>query len=114
MALYRNRKEAKQGCIMESNTALRYAEKAVEHAANGKTSLAWSCADNAVLFAKCAMQAHEALWELSKGQLTEDEFEAFEKAEVAQIKARNATQAAADAVAKIQADYDAQKKGARK
>ncbi len=44
------------------------------------------------------MQAHEALWELSGGELTEEEFAAFEKAEIAQTDAAKAERAAAAAV----------------
>ncbi len=36
--------------------------------------------DSAHAFAVCAMQAHEALWELSGGELSEEEFTAFEQA----------------------------------
>lgn len=56
------------------------------------------------------MKAHDELWELSKGKLTDAEFEAFEKAEIAQAKARTAINAAAKAGEKAQAEFDAQRK----
>lgn len=98
MALYETREQAMQGCIRESDQAIKSAEQAIKRAENDECRLAWSNADTAMMAAKCAMQAHDELWELSKGDLTDEEFEAFEKAEIAMIKARNAQSAAAHAV----------------
>lgn len=108
--LYNTRKQAKEACEREGKFAITYAEKAVAYAEQGFVTKAWSCADTAKTAADCAMTAHEELWELSKGNLTEAEFEAFEKAEIAQAKARAAINAAAKAGEKAQAEFDAQRK----
>ena len=57
-------------------------------------------ADTAMTAAKCALQAHEALWELAHGKLTVEEQIWFEEAEIAQTNAHKAANAAANAVAK--------------
>ena len=112
--LYDTRKEAMEGCIREGEQAFTSAAKAVSYAEQGLTRLAWNCADTAKMAADCAMNAHDELWELSKGNLTDEEFEAFEKAEIVQAKARQAINAAAKAVEKAQAEFDAQRKNRRK
>ena len=68
---------------------------AIVHAQNGACSKAWALADTARTAARCALQAHEALWNLSGGKLTEKEQAAFEKAEIAQQDAARAERAAA-------------------
>ncbi len=108
--LYNTRKQAKEGCIREGKFATMYAEKAISYAEQGFVTKAWNCADTAKMAADSAMNAHDDLWELSKGNLTDEEFEAFEKAEVAMVKARQAINAAAKAGEKAQAEFDAQRK----
>ncbi|MDE7082530.1 MAG: hypothetical protein K2O89_02345 [Clostridia bacterium] len=108
--LYNTRKQAKEACNRESEFAITYAERAVAYAEQGFVTKAWNCADTAKMAADSAMKAHDELWELSKGNLTEAEFEAFEKAEIAQAKARMAINAAAKAGEKAQAEFDAQRK----
>lgn len=49
------------------------------------------------------MQAHESLWALAGEDMTEAEFDAFEKAEIAQVSASRAERAAAAAVEKLNA-----------
>ena len=105
-SIYNTRKRALEGCKREANFAFSFAERAEQRASEGNCNAAWSCADNAKIAATCAMQAHDALWELTKGKLTADEFEAFEAAEQAQGRALAAARAAAGAVAKAQAEYD--------
>lgn len=100
MGFYETRKEAKDACRFEANTAKRYSENAIRLAANGECSKAWDMADISRMAAKCAMQAHEELWALTEGKLTDDEFEAFEMAEIAQSDASRAEKAAAAAVEK--------------
>lgn len=90
--LYTNREDAKQGCEYEAATAIRYAEAAISYAREGKTGAAWRMAEIAHAAAKCAAQAHDELWEITNGDLTEEEFEAFEKAEIALIKANAAAE----------------------
>ena len=101
MSLYTTRQEAAAGCKAEAAAATRYGNAAIEKAAEGKCNAAWRMADIARTAATCAMQAHEALWDLSGGQLTEEEFEAFEAAEIAVMKANKAAKAAAAAVQKM-------------
>lgn len=100
MGFYETRKEAKDVCRFEANTAKRYSENAIRLATNGECSKAWDMADISRMAAKCAMQAHEELWALTEGKLTDDEFEAFEMAEIAQSDASRAEKAAAAAVEK--------------
>lgn len=100
MGFYETRKEAKDACRFEANTAKRYSENAIRLATNGECSKAWDMADISRMAAKCAMQAHEELWALTEGKLTDDEFEAFEMAEIAQSDASRAEKAAAAAVEK--------------
>lgn len=97
-SLYRTRKEAMNGCIAEAKAAEKYTNSAIRFAEAGKSSTAWDMADVAKSAAVCAMQAHDALWTLSGGNLTAEEFEAFEQAEIAQTNALKAAQAAAQAV----------------
>lgn len=96
--MYETRKAAAAACDYESTAASHFSKVAMEYARRGECRRAWSAADNARIAAKCAMQAHEALWELSGGELTEKEFAAFEKAEIAQTDAAKAERAAAAAV----------------
>lgn len=96
--MYETRKAAAAACDYESTAASHFSKVAMEYARRGECRRAWSAADNARIAAKCAMQAHEALWELSGGELTEKEFAAFEKAEIAQMDATKAERATAAAV----------------
>ncbi|HEM3855906.1 TPA: hypothetical protein U1U77_001764 [Streptococcus suis] len=47
-------------------------------------------ADIAKTALDCARLAHEALWSLTKGNLTEEEFEAFTKAEEVELTFKKA------------------------
>lgn len=99
--LYRTRKEAADACECEASTAKHFSEVAIEAANKGDCGLAWAMADNARIAAKCAMQAHEDLWELANGRLTEAEYEVFIAAEIAQSDATKAERAACAAVEKL-------------
>lgn len=98
--MFRTRREAKEACKREAAFAKRYSEAAIKKAENGECTKAWGLADTARMAAKCALQAHEALWSLSKGNLTESEMKAFELAEIAQTDAAKAERAAAESVRK--------------
>ena len=98
--MYKTRKEAAKACEYEGNIAIRYSESAVRFAQNGECNKAWGLADTARMAAKCAMQAHEALWNLAGKNMTEAERAAFEKAEAGINAARKAESAAAAAVRK--------------
>ena len=96
MKLYETRTEAMQGCRFNAKTAERYMKAAERFAKEGRKTSAWNMADTAKMAADCAMQAHEALWDLTDGKLSDEEFEAFEQAEIAQTNARKAVKAAAN------------------
>ena len=99
--MYETRKAAAAACIYESTAAKHYSKIAIEYAQRGECRKAWDMADTARTAARCALQAHEDLWELAGETLTEEEFDAFEKAEIAQVDATRAERAAAAAVDQI-------------
>lgn len=98
--MYETRREAAAACNYEGTAASHYSKVAIEYARQGECRKAWSLADTARTAAKCAMQAHDALWELTGEDMTEEEFNAFEKAEIGFMDAGKAEQAAAAAVEK--------------
>ena len=99
---YETRKEAAAACEYEAAAASRYSKAAIRFAQKGECRNAWDLADIACVAAQCALQAHEALWSLSGGKLTEKEQAAFDKAEIAQQDAVRAKRAAAAAVKRMQ------------
>ena len=101
--IYRNREEAADYCRLEAACAKKYSDAASQRAAEGKCGAAWWNADNAKTAATCAMQAQEALWGYTDGELTDYELECFEAAEIAQNDAIKAARAAAAAVEKLNA-----------
>ena len=100
------REEARRRAETEAAAAEHYAAAAWHHALAGRTSAAWADADTARCAATCAAQAHDDLWAAAKGELTTEEFEAFEVAEAAAFSARAAERIASDAVARAQAAHD--------
>lgn len=101
--MYETRKEAVDACKYEAAAAERFSTAAIRKASEGQCSAAWRLADQARMAARCAMQAHESLWALAGEDMTEAEFDAFEKAEIAQVSASRAERAAAAAVEKLNA-----------
>lgn len=99
--MYTTRKEAADACRYEASAAERFSEAAIQKASEGKCSAAWNLADQARTAARCAMQAHEDLWALAGEDMSEAEFDAFEKAEIAQVAAGRAERAAAAAVDRL-------------
>ncbi|OLR65181.1 transcriptional regulator [Peptoniphilus porci] len=65
----------------EVKACKRYAENGVKKAKEGKIGLAINFLDIAQTAKKCANQAHEDIWEVSQGKLTDEEFELFAEAE---------------------------------
>ena len=98
--VYETRREAAAACDYEGTAASHFSKVAILYAKDGKCRKAWDMADTARTAAKCAMEAHETLWALAGGDLTEAEFKAFEKAEIGMRDAANAARAAAEAVRK--------------
>ena len=101
--MYENRREAAAACDYEGTAASHYSKIAIEYAREGECRKAWKLADTARIAATCAMQAHDALWELAGEDMTEEEFNAFEKAEIGFMDAGKAEKAAAAAVEKLNA-----------
>ena len=101
--IYETREAAREACEMYGTTACNRAADAITLAQ----------ADEAQMNAEAAMKAHDDLWELSKHRLTKKEREAFELAELGEGKAIKAAQACMAVVEKIQAEYDAKRKGVR-
>ena len=101
--MYETRKEAADACKYEAAAAERFSTAAIRKASEGQCNEVWRLADQARMAARCAMQAHEALWALVGEDMTEAEFDAFEKAEIAQVSAGRAERAAATAVEKLNA-----------
>ena len=99
--MYETRKEAADACKYEAAAAERFSTAAIQKASEGQCSTAWRLADQARMAARCAMQAHEELWALAGECMSEAEFDAFEKAEIAQVSAGRAERAAAEAVEKL-------------
>ena len=99
--VYETRKAAEAACIYEANAAKHYSKVAIEYAQRGECRKAWDMADTARTAARCALQAHEDLWALAGETLTDEESDAFEKAEIAQADATKAERAAAAAVDQI-------------
>ena len=99
--MYETRQAAADACRYEASAAERFSSAAIQKASEGKCSAAWRLADQARMAARCAMQAHEDLWALAGEDMTEAEFDAFEKAEIAQVSAGKAERAAAAAVEKL-------------
>ena len=99
--VYETRKAAEAACIYEANAAKHYSKVAIEFAQRGECRKAWDMADTARTAARCALQAHEDLWALAGETLTDEESDAFEKAEIAQADATKAERAAAAAVDQI-------------
>ena len=79
--LFETREQAMQGCLAESDVCARFSEKAIELFRQGKITEGFEWYELAKTASVCAMQAHEALWKMAKGELTEDEQRAFETAE---------------------------------
>ena len=102
--VYETRREAAAACDYEGTAASHFSKVAIKYARDGKCRKAWDMADTARTAAKCAMEAHETLWALAGGDLTETEFKAFEKAEIGMCDAANAARAAAEAVRKRNAE----------
>lgn len=111
--IYETREAAREACEMYGTTACNRAADAITLAQAGEAGRAWNRADEAQMNAEAAMKAHDDLWELSKHRLTKKEREAFELAELGEGKAIKAAQACMAAVEKIQAEYDAKRKGVR-
>ncbi len=65
----------------EVKACKRYAESSIKKSKEGKTGAAINLLDIAGTAKKCADQVHEELWEVSKGNLTDEEFQLFAESE---------------------------------
>lgn len=55
----------------------RFTQRATERANEGRMTTAWELFDIAKCACECARQAHDDLWEVTKGELNSEEFELF-------------------------------------
>lgn len=76
-SIYRNKHEALKGLESEMKVCRKYAKASEEKAKEGKIGVAINLLDIAQTAKTCADKAHKSLWEISKGNLTEKEFEIF-------------------------------------
>ena len=94
------RNEAAANCTYHAAAAERYAAAAERFANTGNFHAAWGAIDTVKCASTLAMRAHEELWAAATGRLTDDEWVAFEAAEIAQTaagRAFRAVEAASDA-----------------
>ena len=92
-SIYNSKKEALKGLEIETRAAKKYARLAFEKASEGKRGVAINFLDIATTAKACADKAHEALWNLSKGNLNEKEFELFCESETLGSEINKAYQA---------------------
>lgn len=85
-------KELLQRLEHEVKACKHYTANAIRKAGDGKVGAAINMLDIAQMAKACAMQAHEELWKVSKGNLNNTEFELFSDAETLSQKIRKAYQ----------------------
>ena len=66
---------------IEVKACKRYAENSIKKSKKDKIGLAINFLEIAGIAKKCADQVHEELWEVSKGNLTNEEFQLFAESE---------------------------------
>lgn len=82
---------------LETEAALKYSQSAVRFAQDGKMSKAMNMLDIAKCAVICANDVHEQLWDVSKGNLTDKEFEIFCESETVSTVFKNAVKTVKDA-----------------
>lgn len=75
------KKEILERLETEIKACKRHLENGIKKAKERKIGSAINFLDIAQTAKKCADQAHEELWKVSKGNLTDEEFELFAEAE---------------------------------
>ena len=75
------KKELLERLETEIKACKKYTENSIKRAREGKRSQAIEFYDIARTAKTCADQTHDKLWEETKGNLTDKEFEIFTKAE---------------------------------
>ena len=98
--IYTTRQEAAEACIREAEATERYSKEAINAAKSGDASNAWSAAETARMTAQSALNAHEILRVFAGKNMTDEEFNAFRKAEIAQRDATKAEKIAAKSLAR--------------
>lgn len=86
------KKETLQRLDREVKACKHYTANAIRKAEEGKIGAAINMLDIAQMAKACAMQAHEELWKVNKGKLSDKEFELFSAAETLSQKIRKAYQ----------------------
>ena len=74
----------------EVKACKRYAESSIKKSKEGKTGAAINLLAIAGTAKKCTDQVHEELWEVSKGNLTDEEFQLFAESETLDRKIKKA------------------------
>ena len=62
---------------IETRACINFSNKAKAFAKEGNISKAWDILNVAKCALTCTNQVHEQLWELTKGNLTDEEFDIF-------------------------------------
>lgn len=75
------REEIKELLEVEIKNCKANLDKAISLAKEGKMSAAINRMDIAVMAKNCALQRHSQLWDTTKGNVTEEEFELLAEAE---------------------------------
>lgn len=75
------KQELLQRLETEVKACKRYAENSIKKAKEKNIGSAINFLDIANTAKQCADQVHEELWEISKGNLTDEEFELFSESE---------------------------------
>lgn len=75
------KKETLKRLAIEVKACKRYAESSIKKAKEGKIGSAINLLDIAQTAKTCADQAHEELWKVTEGKLTNKEFKLFAEAE---------------------------------
>ena len=84
--------------LAESKVGINYSKKAIEFAKEGRIKTAWNMIDVAQCALTCTKRAHEELWNLTNGDLTEEEFEIFCNSETVTTVFNNALEEIKNAV----------------
>ena len=74
----------------EVKACKRYSENSIKKSKEGNIGSAINLLDIAGTAKKCADQVHEKLWEVSKGNLTDEEFQLFAESETLERELKKA------------------------
>lgn len=75
------KKEILEKLEIEVKACKKYTESSIKKSKEGRIESAINFLEIAITAKKCASQAHEDLWNVSRGLLTDEEFELFAESE---------------------------------